>query len=275
MLEIERKWLLRLSDDTFAGWPWQVVLRGSSIEQTYLTAKSGCERVRSRHYQGVSPLTSTVELTHTIKHATDRPGIRHEVERVVTVNEYEALLERGDPALVEIRKTRRVFRHAGREWELDEFWSPFHVGILELELPSLDVEVELPPWLDVVREVTDEPGWTNVELADIEGTARRLCYYMSKETMFYSGPEERKMVEWPLLVYLTANNLREIVPVLVSMFDDQDAGWLPLRALIEAYPDVIKIDPEDYGRYDLLCKLYSEWWDKQKAWYEGEGRRYQ
>jgi CYTH domain-containing protein len=107
-----------------------------------------------------------VEFTHTIKHPTGHPGHRKEIERHVTEDEYHRLLERRHPAMHAIRKTRRVFIYEGHTFEFDAFREPvLSVMLLECELPSLDTEVQLPPWLPVSREVTKETGWTNTSIA--------------------------------------------------------------------------------------------------------------
>ena len=161
--EIERKWVVLRE---WVDWPdGQAVESDSYIIQTGLQHpdedRGSIERVRHRRYDD-----GRLELTHTVKHSTGHPGIRKEIEREITEAEYELLLERRHPAMVPIRKQRRVFIYEGHTFEFDSFREPvMSVFVLECELPSLNAEVQLPPWLPVDREVTDEPGWTNTSIA--------------------------------------------------------------------------------------------------------------
>lgn len=160
VLEIERKWLV---DSTWVDLVWlDTDYQDSVITQTYLVPEDAgvSERVRRRDGMG------WVRFTHTIKTPTDHPARRQEAEREVTQAEYEELLERADPDKHPVIKTRRVFQWEGCTWELDQLHGPVRVALLECELPSLDTEVVLPPWLPVLKEVTDDPAWTNAALAD-------------------------------------------------------------------------------------------------------------
>jgi adenylate cyclase len=62
-----------------------------------------------------------------------------------------------------IEKTRHVIMHKDNKWEVDLFKTP-NEGLLlaEIELPSMDFEFELPPW--VIREVTGEPEYYNANM---------------------------------------------------------------------------------------------------------------
>jgi CYTH domain-containing protein len=155
--EIERKWLV---DGTWADIVWGIVFEDSVIVQTYLIPMDdkATERIRQRT-RGTHR-----EWTHTIKHPTDRLGHRLEAEREITEDEYNELLERKDPTCTQVVKVRRVFEWDGRTWELDHL-SGYGVMLLECELPDLDSEVRTPPWLPIIREVTDDPAWTNASIA--------------------------------------------------------------------------------------------------------------
>ncbi len=56
-------------------------------------------------------------------------------------------------------------RHEGFLWEVDEFAGE-NAGLVvaEIELPSADTEFARPDWTG--REVTDEPRYYNLALAD-------------------------------------------------------------------------------------------------------------
>ena len=65
-----------------------------------------------------------------------------------------------------VRKRRYRVRAGRHVFEIDEFLDR-RLVLAEVELTRPDEPVELPPWLAqvVLREVTDEPGFTNLELA--------------------------------------------------------------------------------------------------------------
>ena len=65
-----------------------------------------------------------------------------------------------------VRKIRWVIRQDGKVWELDEFIDRDLV-LLEVELSDVHEQVTLPSWATplIDREVTDEPEYTNHQLA--------------------------------------------------------------------------------------------------------------
>ncbi len=160
-LEIERKFLVD-PECLWADWP--VAYTESAIYQVYLVTrkkKFSSERVRvTIPARGLGPI-----YTHTTKQRLGA-GIHDEDERAIVRSEYRRLLRRADAKMVPISKTRRTF--TWREWvfEVDIFEAPFNGLVeMEVELPSMDVQVELPPFITVVREVTTEREFSNAALA--------------------------------------------------------------------------------------------------------------
>lgn len=163
-LEIERKWLL-------ASAPTLEWLRARDavskrIEQVYLRPATGGERGGRR--------VRRIETDGRVEHVeTRKRGLggftREELEWPIEAAEYErASAAEAEASRRPIRKTRWVFPYAGHELELDVFESPPGVVLLEIELGSEDEPVELPPDLDVVREVTDDRAYLNWNLAKRE-----------------------------------------------------------------------------------------------------------
>ena len=152
--EIERKFLIAMPDEAFLK-----TCSASAITQTYLVCDGNTtERVRERAYP------DRCEYTHTIKYKLNNMR-RIEDERQIDEDTYTALLERADPARRPIRKVRYCFEHDGRLWELDVF--PFwkNSAYLEIELTGEDEAFTLPPGLRLLREVTDDPRYTNAALS--------------------------------------------------------------------------------------------------------------
>ena len=54
----------------------------------------------------------------------------------------------------------------GRTWEIDRFTGR-RLVLAEVELPGEDAVIDVPAWLErrIVRDVTDEPEYLNVNLA--------------------------------------------------------------------------------------------------------------
>lgn len=159
-LEIERKWLIRRPDETKLS--AMAAETGGSISyiiQTYLAAEEGISRrVRARTVNGSTTYTCTAKRRL-------GPMTAEEDERIISSEEYAALLKDTDPACRPIEKTRICIPFEGRTLEIDlyPFW-PDH-AVLEIELPSPDASFTLPPELTVLAEVTGNRAYSNHSLA--------------------------------------------------------------------------------------------------------------
>ena len=152
--EIERKFLIAMPDAAFLD-----NCERSDITQTYLLgAENTTERVRTR-VRG-----ENCEYTHTVKVKLNDMR-RIETENVIDEKTYQELLRRADPARRPIEKTRCCFTHDGLLWELDvfPFWSDR--AFLEIELSDESDRFTLPPGIRLIREVTDDPRYTNAALS--------------------------------------------------------------------------------------------------------------
>ena len=153
--EIERKYLIRMPDPAWL----EANAEGTEITQTYLRARPGTtERVRRRGRGG------RFVYTHTTK--TKLSDLRRiEDEEEISRERYEELLQRSDPARRVICKTRWTFTWEGQFFELDVF--PFWTdrAYLEIELRDEGQQVSLPPALRLIREVTEDPRYTNAALS--------------------------------------------------------------------------------------------------------------
>ena len=96
------------------------------------------------------------------------PDSRIELERVISKKEYLYLLENfRDPSRETLEKDRCTFLFDGQYWEVDVFHGKNEGRIyLERELTNLNsVRGPVPHFLDVDREVTNEKGFSNADLA--------------------------------------------------------------------------------------------------------------
>lgn len=152
-LEIERKFLIRRPDvSSLTGEVWE-------IEQTYLTAERGeTRRLRRVVSNGTERFFFTEKRRVTAI-------TRIENEREITRGEYDSLMTERDGELNTIRKTRIRIPDGKRVWEVDlfPFWDDR--AFLEIELESEDEVFSLPPFAELIREVTHEKKYTNRSLA--------------------------------------------------------------------------------------------------------------
>ena len=88
-----------------------------------------------------------------------------EEEAELSEAEYTAALADADPTRRPIAKTRYCIPYAGHTVEVDvyDFWQDRATA--EVELASESEELSLPPYLKVLREVTEDKRYKNVNLA--------------------------------------------------------------------------------------------------------------
>lgn len=155
-LEIERKYLIRPFDVAEHISVFQVI----DIEQAYLDGPNNDEslRVRRRGQDGsfVYYMTVKKELSS---------GVRMEREEQISEENYFSGVERKLPGTRVIKKKRTCFVFNETYFEYDRFEDPAGIHILEIELTDRSQNIELPPYIEVVREVTDDKAYANRTIA--------------------------------------------------------------------------------------------------------------
>ena len=160
-VEMERKFLIESFD--LQAIPAHVT--ESQIVQDYLISPEQKEerRVRARADKwGTS-------YYYTVKRKI-RPGVRIEIERNIDNDEYQRLLTLKDQSFQTIKKRRSCFFFQGQFIEVDTFDSPEkHAGLwlMEIEQSSAQKELILPPYVNVVKEVTDDESYSNRLIASL------------------------------------------------------------------------------------------------------------
>lgn len=155
--EIERKFLIAYPDASVL-----TSLEGcrvKRIRQTYLQASEGeTRRVREVH-EG-----ERVRYVYTLKKRVSMIRAVEE-ERSLTADEYQSLLAEADHTLRPILKTRYAVPFDGKTLEIDlyDFWQDR--ATLEVELESENEPLTLPSYIKVIREVTEDARYKNVNLA--------------------------------------------------------------------------------------------------------------
>lgn len=156
-LEIERKYLIAPPD--IALLCAQEGVRVREIEQVYLRRAGGLSRRVRR----------SIENGKTVYTYTEKRRLTNisceENEREISFSEYVDRLREADPEKAPICKTRYAIPYAGHLLEIDVY--PFFGdrAILEIELGSEDEVAEIPPYLTVLRDVSNDTRYKNTNLA--------------------------------------------------------------------------------------------------------------
>lgn len=156
-LEIERKFLVVLPEEAELK---RYAVRCIRITQTYLlgTQEGASKRIRR------SEETGKVTYTSTEKTRIDMLQ-RIEIERELTEEEYRQLQAQADPERRIIHKTRWCVPAGDLVAEIDVFEGFSQYAYCEVELPSPQTPYELPPFLEVIREVTEDRRFTNAAIS--------------------------------------------------------------------------------------------------------------
>lgn len=134
------------------------------IEQTYLLSRNDSARARIRKRGQHGHFT----YTYTVKQKLG-PGKNIEKEKTITEKGYLDLLIQADPSRQTIKKERTCFLWDHQYFELDHFITPQPgLWLLEAEIETDDEQINLPPFLKIEKEVTDDPSYSNAEIAKHE-----------------------------------------------------------------------------------------------------------
>jgi CYTH domain-containing protein/nucleoside-triphosphatase THEP1 len=153
-LEIEKKYLV--SDFPDIPVPYEVI----DITQFYTRiGNTGEERYRSRSYHGGTTYCQTLKNDVSI-------GVREELNLPISKEQYEIAKMKILPGSIMITKRRFVFIWENQYFEFDVFQEKMSgLFILEIELTKECDAVKLPPFINVIKEVTDDASYYNRTLA--------------------------------------------------------------------------------------------------------------
>ncbi len=133
----------------------------SDIVQTYLVSEPGTEiRLRRRSWSS----GKVVNVHNTKKRIAPEEEI--ETERQLENALYESLLQQADPYRQTISKHRQSFIWRGQYFELDTYHGPLE-GLVILETKGIAAaeNVNFPPFIEVVKEITGNKEYYNHTLA--------------------------------------------------------------------------------------------------------------
>ena len=156
-MEIERKYLVKKPSILQLSAHAELSICG--IIQFYLISKEGAERRIRARWKG----------THTSYFLTEKreitPLCREETEREISFDEYVNYHDERDFSLSSIVKQRICFDYKGQLFELDIFSFSDKFALMEIELKSENDTVTLPDFIEVIKEVTNDPHYRNRNLA--------------------------------------------------------------------------------------------------------------
>lgn len=172
-MEIERKFLVAGDD------PYDLIPERCStslIEQYYLDIPCSEEfrgfrgeaRVRREFFNFGDRLRNT-QINSLTQKGHELLGTRSEVEIEINYDDVLRLLKFCKKDTGYILKRRHYFVYKHQYFVLDVFsnlpWTSKTLCLLEIELLDPNDKVELPPFLDIVQEVTGNPEYANSEIA--------------------------------------------------------------------------------------------------------------
>ena len=152
-IEEERKYLVKVTGEL-------PECTESEIQQTYLAGEPGCEiRLRRRTTNGY------VTNTHTSRKRLS-PTEELVTERLVSNALYESMLQQADPYRRPIVKRRRSFIYQGQFFELDCYEGDLE-GLVILETKGIGQHknMKLPPFLEIVKDITGDAAYHNYNIA--------------------------------------------------------------------------------------------------------------
>lgn len=129
------------------------------ITQTYLKSNDDVERrIRARGIDGdyIYYLTEKRKVSN-LK--------RIETERKITQDEYLKLLMESDNTLHTIHKTRYCLSINNQYFEIDIYPEWDNQAIMEIELNSEDDIVNIPNFIEILKEVTEDDSYKNYNMA--------------------------------------------------------------------------------------------------------------
>ena len=152
-IEIEKKYIIKKPDRVVLS--AQQEYTKSEILQIYLPSADGeTRRIRRRVKNG------EVTYTETRKIRIDRMSST-EIEGEISEQEFNTLSQNILESTRPIRKTRYTFIYKDQLFEIDEYPEWEHTAIMETELDSREREVEMPDFIEIVKDVTGDKSYSN------------------------------------------------------------------------------------------------------------------
>ena len=156
-LEIERKYIIKMPDLTILASKENYTK--SDIIQIYLASEKGeTHRIRRRAY------CDKVCFFETRKIRIDEMSVT-EIEGEISEEKYTELSRLIAYGTRPVVKTRHTFIFKGQLFEIDVYPEWGSTAIMETELDGREVEVEIPAFIEILREVTGDKAYSNAAMS--------------------------------------------------------------------------------------------------------------
>ena len=152
-VEIERKYIIKMPATSLMEAEGEYT--SSEILQIYLKSDAGItRRVRSRTSFGKTVYTETAKIR------IDRISAI-EKEREISAEEFSSLIKDIREGSHPIKKVRHTFKYSGQLFEIDVYPEWNSTAIMETELSDREKEIAMPPFIEIVREVSGLSEYSN------------------------------------------------------------------------------------------------------------------
>lgn len=156
-VEIERKYIIKMPDISLLS--LQPEYTQSEILQIYLPSKNGeTHRIRYRKYADRKEFTETKKI-HIDKMSSE------EIEDFITEEQFSQLSKQLREGSVPLKKVRHTFVYLGNTIEIDIYPQWINTAIMEIELRDRAQKVELPPFIQIICEVTGNKAYSNSSMS--------------------------------------------------------------------------------------------------------------
>ena len=156
-IETERKFIIRMPEIALLA--QQPDYAKSEITQTYFdSGASLTHRVRKRES------AKGVLYTETKKTRISRMSVIED-EQELSEAEYLDRIATHRQLGTHLHKTRHIFSYGGRLFEVDIYPAWKQCAIMEIEFSSEDECIKMPPFVDIIKEVTGIKGYSNFAMA--------------------------------------------------------------------------------------------------------------
>lgn len=156
-VEIERKYIIKMPDVEML--KVRDEYTSSEILQIYLPAERGeTHRIRRRIYPDKTLYFETKKVR------IDKMS-SHEDEREISRETFEDLAKNPLEATFPIEKVRHTFLFCGQIFEIDVYPQWKNTAIMETELDTREREVQIPEFIQIVREVTGDKAYSNAAMS--------------------------------------------------------------------------------------------------------------
>lgn len=153
-VEIERKFLIKIPSIELL----DKLGTRTEIEQTYLEGENSSRRIRKATERGIPTYYYCEKKDINARRRTEE-------EYLISEETYAHLLTEAKTGTLKKVRYRVPYLQLSFEIDVYPFWKD--KAIMEVELSFEDEEIQSPPFIEIIGEVTNDFGYRNVSLAQL------------------------------------------------------------------------------------------------------------